>query len=99
MTTPTKRQGQFLAEYQRRAAAGEPPPTFRELGEILKLASTNSVAENITALIRKGYLRKHGAVNASRSIVLTDLGRKWKTPVSPNNDGDAANNSGEAPNA
>lgn len=78
---PSKRQGQFLAEYQRRARAGEPPPTFRELGELFKLASTNSVNCNVAALVTKGYLRKHGAVNASRSIILTDLGRKWKAEV------------------
>ena len=34
------------------------PPTYREIGDALGIASTNGVADHVKALIKKGYVRK-----------------------------------------
>jgi len=34
------------------------PPTYREIGDALGIASTNGVADHVKALIKKGYLKK-----------------------------------------
>jgi repressor LexA len=41
------------------------PPTYREIGDALDIASTNGVADHIKALVRKGYLKK---INAAGSL-------------------------------
>jgi repressor LexA len=46
------------------------PPTYREIGDALGIASTNGVADHMKALERKGYLRKVGD-GAARGIQLT----------------------------
>ena len=34
------------------------PPTYREIGDALGIASTNGVADHVKALIKKGYVKK-----------------------------------------
>ena len=36
------------------------PPTYREIGDALGIASTNGVADHVKALVKKGYLQKTG---------------------------------------
>jgi repressor LexA len=46
------------------------PPTYREIGDALEIASTNGVADHVKALVRKGYVAK--AVSGSaRGLRLT----------------------------
>ena len=45
----------FIVEF--RASAGF-SPTFREIGRRFSIDSTNAVSDHVTALIRKGWLRK-----------------------------------------
>lgn len=46
------------------------PPTYREIGDALEIASTNGVADHVKALVRKGYVSK--AVSGSaRGLRLT----------------------------
>lgn len=53
------------------------PPTYREIGDALGIASTNGVADHVKALIRKGYLRKVGGAvgGVARGIQLTPKAR------------------------
>ena len=46
------------------------PPTYREIGDALGIASTNGVADHVKALVRKGYLDKAGGGSA-RGLRLT----------------------------
>ena len=47
------------------------PPTYREIGDALEIASTNGVADHVKALVRKGYLAKAGGGSA-RGLRLTE---------------------------
>lgn len=53
------------------------PPTYREIGDALGIASTNGVADHVKALIRKGYIRKVGGSpgGVARGIQLTAKAR------------------------
>ncbi len=46
------------------------PPSYREIGDALGIASTNGVADHVKALVRKGYLRKE-AGGTARGLALT----------------------------
>jgi repressor LexA len=49
------------------------PPSYREIGDALGIASTNGVSDHVKALVKKGYLRKiEGAPGGvARGIQLT----------------------------
>lgn len=53
------------------------PPTYREIGDALGIASTNGVADHVKALIKKGFLRKVGGAvgGVARGIQLTPRAR------------------------
>ena len=55
---PTRRQQQVLDFIQRHVARQGVPPTVREIGAGLGLASTNAVAGHLKALVRLGALDK-----------------------------------------
>ncbi|MCC6233577.1 MAG: repressor LexA [Verrucomicrobiales bacterium] len=67
--TPTDRQLRVLHFLEARQARGEPPPTYREIGEHLGLAHVSAVAKHIDALRRKGLLATTDG--KSRSISLS----------------------------
>ena len=52
------------------------PPTYREIGDALGIASTNGVADHVKALIKKGYIRKIDSgpdgAGVARGLQLTD---------------------------
>ena len=52
------------------------PPTYREIGDALGIASTNGVADHVKALIKKGYLKKidpgPDGAGVARGLQLTD---------------------------
>jgi len=50
--------------------SGGIPPTYREIGDALQIASTNGVSDHVKALVRKGYLDKAGTGSA-RGLRLT----------------------------
>lgn len=52
------------------------PPTYREIGDALGIASTNGVADHIKALARKGYLTVAG--HRARSLKLTPHARRTR---------------------
>ena len=52
------------------------PPTYREIGDALGIASTNGVADHVKALIKKGYVKKidpgPDGAGVARGLQLTD---------------------------
>ena len=69
MNTPlTQRQNEVLRLLEAHQAQGEPPPSYREIGERLGMPNVSAVARHVDALRRKGFLvTKYGK---SRSIAL-----------------------------
>ncbi|MGH2350586.1 MAG: transcriptional repressor LexA [Chloroflexota bacterium] len=54
----TERQRRVLELIAERTAEAGRPPTLREIGQELGIASTNGVRDHLQALIEKGYLRR-----------------------------------------
>jgi len=74
----TARQRAVLAFIEQQVANRGHPPTVREIGLKFGISSTNGVRTHLTALIKKGYLKKER--NISRGLELTrslvhDVGR------------------------
>lgn len=68
------RQRDVLDFIQSTIAQRSIPPTYREIGDALRISSTNGVADHVKALIRKGYLKKatRGAPGGvARGLMLT----------------------------
>lgn len=70
----SKRQMDVLFYMLDYAAKRGAPPTYREIGDALGIASTNGVAEHVKALIRKGYLENPGD-GRSRGLRFTPAAR------------------------
>ena len=52
------------------------PPSYREIGDALGIASTNGVSDHVKALIKKGYLKKiEGGSGKARGLQLTAKAR------------------------
>lgn len=73
----TDRQRKILDFIDQKISTHGLPPTLREIGKKFAIASTNGVRTHLDALIRKGYLKREGAI--SRGLELT---RKLASPVS-----------------
>ena len=56
----TERQRLVLELIRRTTAGSGRPPTLREMGEQLGIASTNGVRDHLQALCEKGYIRRDG---------------------------------------
>jgi repressor LexA len=69
----TDRQKEILAFILRMAEERGFPPTIREIGEEMDIASTNGVNDHLKALERKGYLTR--GEQQSRSLVPTKRAR------------------------
>lgn len=65
----TARQEQILAFIHRFSTERGYPPTIREIGDEMEIASTNGVNDHLKALERKGYVQRTELT--SRSLVLT----------------------------
>ena len=53
------------------------PPTYREIGDALGIASTNGVSDHVKALIRKEYLeRPSKGSGIARGLILTEKARE-----------------------
>jgi repressor LexA len=68
----TDRQREVLRCISRHVEKGL-PPSLREIGRALSIASTNGVQDHLKALERKGYITRDDL--KSRAIYLTDAGR------------------------
>lgn len=54
--TTTPRQREILSLLESRKADGEPPPSYREIGEHLGIGNVSAVAKHVASLRRKGLL-------------------------------------------
>ena len=70
----SKRQKEVLDFIRASIDQNKMPPTYREIGQALGIASTNGVADHVKALIKKGYLSRSGGKGASkaRGLMLTE---------------------------
>ncbi len=64
----TDRQRQIFDFIEQRITGQGTSPTIREIGAKFGISSTNGVRQHLTALIKKGYLKKHQFI--SRGIEL-----------------------------
>ncbi len=71
----TKRQAQILELIAEHRARRGYSPTVREIAHLLGLSSVATVAEHISALEKKGLLRR--LPNKARSVTLTRAGRSF----------------------
>ncbi len=72
MIHPTDRQVEVLRQVFDYITSHGFPPTLRELGQSLRIHSTNGVNDHLVALQRKGYIVRKAM--ASRAIALTQEG-------------------------
>lgn len=82
MIGPSPRQADLLDAVMALTSFHRLPPTFREVGALLGIGSSNCVHQQVAALRRKGYLvtPEH---KAARSLVLSDLGLRWFCETHP----------------
>lgn len=76
---PTERQAEALRFIAEHTAAKGYPPTLREIGDALRIQSTNGVADHVRGLVRKGLVTSARLV--ARGIVLTVRGREFLAAV------------------
>lgn len=69
----SRRQHEMLLSVQTFIRRNGYPPTIRDLGLAMKIASPNGVVCHLNALERKGYITRVPGV--SRGIVLTKAGK------------------------
>jgi len=84
----TPRQRRVLETIRSSVEARGYPPTMREIGEAVGLASPSSVKHQLTTLERKGYLRRDP--NRPRAIEVVD-------PTAPTLDGEARRDAAPRP--
>ena len=71
----------MLAFVARRASAGDPPPTVREIGEAAGLASTSGASFHRDWLVDAGLLERTD--DGSRGLRVTEKGRRALGITSP----------------
>ncbi len=80
MTELSQRQSDVLEFILNAIESRGLPPSYREIGDALGIASTNGVSDHVKALIKKGYLKKiEGAPGAARGIQLTQKTRSMQS--------------------
>jgi repressor LexA len=65
---PTRRQQEVLAVLESRQTRGEPPPSYREIGEALHIPNVSAVAKHVEALRRKGLVATTDGKTRSLSL-------------------------------
>jgi len=79
---PSQRQLEILEFLKSFMAKTGYPPSVRQIGEAVGLSSSSTVHSHLSALERKGYLRREG--NEARALVLLDPKKAGKPlPVQP----------------
>jgi repressor LexA len=76
MKALTTRQQQIYDYILERSQASQLPPTVREIGEHFHISSTNGVRSILSALIKKGYLRR--SPKLSRGLEITNIPKTRK---------------------
>ncbi|MEG3614872.1 MULTISPECIES: transcriptional repressor LexA [Isoptericola] len=79
----TARQRGVLTTIRESVESRGYPPTMREIGEAVGLASPSSVKHQLTVLERKGYLRRDPNRPRAMEVVDPDTGRTASTTAPP----------------
>lgn len=77
----TKRQRDVLEFVEGRITDHGTPPTIREIGARFRIASTNGVRAHLSAIIKKGYLRKHDSLARGLELTRELAGRTARVAV------------------
>ncbi len=76
MTDLSQRQSDVLDVVVQAIESRGLPPSYREIGDALGIASTNGVSDHVKALIKKGYLKKlDDGTGKARGLQLTAKSR------------------------
>ncbi|HWB65581.1 MAG TPA: transcriptional repressor LexA [Mycobacteriales bacterium] len=82
----TTRQRKVLEVIQQSVERRGYPPSMREIGEAVGLTSTSSVAHQLAALERKGFLRRDP--NRPRAVEVKQPASGAAAPIDPTGEGD-----------
>jgi repressor LexA len=77
----TDRQRKILDYVDERISAHGQPPTLREIGARFGISSTNGVRTHLEALVKKGYLKKHGAFHRGLELARQLAGPVGRVPL------------------
>lgn len=85
----TPRQKEVLDFIQERVHSGGLPPTVREIGDRFAISSTNGVRSVLSALIRKGYIKRSARISRGLEILQPEPApdsessesRFWEIPI------------------
>lgn len=83
----TPRQQEVLDFIQERVRSGGLPPTVREIGDRFSISSTNGVRSVLSALIRKGYIKRSARISRGLELLqpeekpAVDESRFWEIPI------------------
>jgi repressor LexA len=77
----TERQRKILDFIDQRISVHGQPPTLREIGAKFDISSTNGVRTHLEALVKKGYLKKHGAFHRGLELVRQLAGPVSRIPL------------------
>lgn len=93
----TARQEEIYSYIRSRLSDGKLPPTVREIGEHFNISSTNGVRSILSALIKKGYIKR--SPKLSRGLELTpqttsDNSGNFGNSDQPSDDNDNSTHSG-----
>jgi repressor LexA len=74
-------QAKVLAEFERRAKEGEPPPSHRDLMAVFGWKSPAAARYQIAELVKKGYLRMQPGKTRGARLPKLDGGQVGKVPL------------------
>jgi len=77
----TKRQGEALEFIRRFIKEHSKPPTFRELGEQMRIRSTRAVSDLLKSLERKGYIEREAGRSRGINLPKTDISNSDLPPT------------------
>lgn len=77
----TDKQRSIYQFIQDRIVARGHAPTIREIGEAFGIRSTNGVRTHLTALIKKGLLKKQGFISRGLELARPLAGRVGRVPL------------------
>jgi repressor LexA len=79
----TPRQKEILEFIQERVRQGGLPPTVREIGDRFSISSTNGVRSVLSALIKKGYVKRSPRLSRGLELLGEDPEATPATPAEP----------------
>lgn len=88
-TTLTARQSRILEVIRNHIERRGYPPSIREIGEVVGLTSPSSVAHQLAALERKGYIRRDPTLPRAMEVLAPGVADSGAEDLDPTGSGDA----------